>query len=116
MAGAVPAAAAPSESDEEIRISASARATLRRTALSQLKLKDDSGVEVTDMDHDAPAAKAGVKLGDVILTFNGQKVESAEQLRRLIHETPAGRTVQLGISRNGRAGNAGGDAGQPTGT
>ena len=70
--------------------------------VAALKLKDDSGVEVTDMDHDAPAAKAGVKVGDVILTYNNQKVESAEQLRRLIHETPAGRMVQLGISRNGQ--------------
>ena len=67
-----------------------------------LKLKDDSGVEVSDVDNDAPAAKAGVKIGDVILTYNGQKVESAEQLKRLIHETPVGRTVQLLISRNGQ--------------
>ncbi len=69
--------------------------------VATLKLKDDSGVEVTDMDHDAPAAKAGVHIGDVLLTFNGQKVESAEHLKKLIHETPTGRTVQLGISRNG---------------
>lgn len=71
--------------------------------VAALKLKDDSGVEVTAMDHDAPAAKAGVKIGDVILTFNNQKVENAEQLRRLIRETPAGHTVQLGISRQGQA-------------
>jgi serine protease Do len=70
--------------------------------VAALKLKDDSGVEVTDVDHDAPAAKAGVKVGDIILSYNNQKVESSEQLRRLIHETPAGRTVQLGISRNGQ--------------
>ena len=70
--------------------------------VAALKLKDDSGVEVTDVDNDAPAAKAGVKVGDVILTFNNQKVESAEQLRRFIRETPAGRTVQLGISRAGQ--------------
>ncbi|ABF43524.1 Pdz/Dhr/GlgF [Candidatus Koribacter versatilis Ellin345] len=67
-----------------------------------LKLKDDSGVEVTELDNDAPAAKAGMKLGDVILNYNGQKVESAEQLRRLIHETPVGRSVQIVISRNGQ--------------
>jgi C-terminal processing protease CtpA/Prc len=70
--------------------------------VQSLKLKDDSGVEVTDVDHDAPAAKAGIQVGDVILNYNGQKVESAEQLRRLIHETPAGRTVQIVLSRNGQ--------------
>lgn len=70
--------------------------------VAALKLKDDSGVEVVLVDHDAPAAKAGVKLGDVILTYNGQRLESAEQFKRLIHETPIGRTVQLGISRSGQ--------------
>jgi C-terminal processing protease CtpA/Prc len=75
---------------------------ISKNRVAALKLKDDSGVEVTDVDHDAPAAKAGIKIGDVILNYNGQKVESAEQLRRLIHETPVGRTVQLVISRSGQ--------------
>ncbi|HEX4426909.1 MAG TPA: PDZ domain-containing protein, partial [Terriglobales bacterium] len=39
---------------------------------------------------------------DVILTVNGTEVESVEQLRRMIHEIPAGRTVTLGISRSGQ--------------
>src|SRR5215470_4957384 len=68
---------------------------------SALKLKEERGVEVTMVDQDAPAGKAGVKEHDVILQFNGTSVESEEQLRRLIRETPAGRTVKLGISRDG---------------
>jgi membrane-associated protease RseP (regulator of RpoE activity) len=59
-------------------------------------------VEVTLVDQDAPAGKAGVKEHDVILTINGEQVESVEQLRRLIREIPPGRTVNLGISRNGQ--------------
>ena len=70
--------------------------------LSALKLKDERGVEVTMVDGDAPACKAGLKEHDVILTFNGNNVQSVEQLRRLIRETPAGRTVSLGISRDGQ--------------
>lgn len=70
--------------------------------VSALKLKDESGVEVTAVDGDAPAAKAGIKEHDVILSINGQKIESEEQLRRVIHETPAGRTINLGISRDGQ--------------
>src|SRR3954467_6688269 len=58
-----------------------------------LKLKSESGVEITMVDSDAPAGKAGLKEHDVILQFNGTNVESLEQLRRLIRETPAGRTV-----------------------
>ena len=40
---------------------------------------------------------------DVILTLNGADVQSVEQLRRMIRETPPGRVVTLRISRNGQA-------------
>src|SRR5271165_5726316 len=70
--------------------------------LATLKLKEEKGVEITMVDQDAPAGKAGVKEHDVILTMNGATVESAAQLRRMIHETPAGRVVTLGLSRDGQ--------------
>jgi serine protease Do len=69
--------------------------------VSALKLKEERGVEITMVDQDAPAGKAGLKQHDVILDYNGAKVESEEQFRRLIRETPPGRTVTLGISRDG---------------
>ena len=69
--------------------------------VAALKLKEERGVEVTMVDQDAPAGKAGLKEHDVILDFNGAPVESEEQLRRMIRETPPGRTVTLGISRDG---------------
>jgi len=53
------------------------------------------------VDADAPAGKAGLREHDVILDFNGTAVESEEQIRRLIREVPPGRTVTLGISRDG---------------
>ena len=70
--------------------------------LSALKLKEEKGVEVTMVDQDAPAGKAGLKEHDVILTMNGTAVESGAQLRRMIHETPPGRVVTLGLSRDGQ--------------
>ena len=66
-----------------------------------LKLKEERGVEITMVDADAPAGKAGLREHDVILEFNGTAVESEEQLRRLIRETPPGRTIPIGISRDG---------------
>ena len=69
--------------------------------VSALKLREERGVEVTTVDQDAPAGKAGLKEHDVILEFNGVKVESEEQFRRMIRETPSGRNVSLGISRDG---------------
>ena len=44
--------------------------------LGALKLKEEQGVEVTMVDQDAPAGKAGLKEHDVILTMNGTAIES----------------------------------------
>jgi serine protease Do len=70
--------------------------------LGALKLKEEQGVEVTMVDQDAPAGKAGIKEHDVILAMNGTAVESKSQLQRMIHETPPGRVVSLGLSRDGQ--------------
>jgi len=70
--------------------------------LPVLKLKEETGVEIMHVDQDAPAGKIGLHEHDVILQFNGNKVESTEQLTRMIRETPAGRTVSLDISRDGQ--------------
>jgi membrane-associated protease RseP (regulator of RpoE activity) len=67
-----------------------------------LKLKEERGVEITMVDQDAPAAKAGLKEHDVVTEFNGQRVEGGEQFKRFIRETPAGRIVTLGIVRDGQ--------------
>ncbi len=66
-----------------------------------LKLKEERGVEVTTVTPESGAAKAGIVVGDVVLDFNGQKVEGWEHLRRLIRETPIHREVKIGIWRNG---------------
>src|SRR6202522_2084217 len=49
-----------------------------------LRLKDAHGVEVTNLDHDGPACKAGIKVHDVILQINGQGIDGEEQLRHLL--------------------------------
>lgn len=69
--------------------------------VSALKLKEERGVEIAMVDQDAPAGKAGLKEHDVVLEYNGTRVESAEQFQRLIRETPPERNVTLGISRDG---------------
>src|SRR5437588_3771427 len=75
---------------------------LNSDRVQALKLKDDHGVEVTQVDQDAPAGKAGIKDHDVIVGFSGTPVESAEQFKRLMRETPPGRTVALDIIREGQ--------------
>jgi serine protease Do len=66
-----------------------------------LKLKDVRGAEITRVVDESPAAKAGLKDGDVILDYNGQQVEGKDQLARMISETPVGRQVKIGVWRNG---------------
>ena len=67
----------------------------------ELKLKDDYGVEITRVEENSPAEKAGIKPGDVVQEYNGQRVEGMEQFGRMVRETPPGREVKLTISRNG---------------
>ena len=70
--------------------------------LGELKLKEEHGAEITMVDQDAPAGKAGLHVHDVIVSLNGTAVESTAQLRRMIKETPSGRVVNIGISRDGQ--------------
>jgi serine protease Do len=67
----------------------------------ELKLREEFGVEITNVEEEGPAAKAGVKVGDVVQEYNGQRVEGTEQFVRFVRETPAGRQVNLGIFRGG---------------
>jgi membrane-associated protease RseP (regulator of RpoE activity) len=66
-----------------------------------LKLREVRGALITLIDHDAPAGQIGLRVNDVILQLNGYAVEGAEQLRRMLHEIPAGRKIALVISRDG---------------
>ncbi len=70
--------------------------------IGALKLKESRGAEILRVDHDGPAGKVGLREHDVIVQMNGQTVEGEEQLRRMLRETPAGRTVSLVISRDGQ--------------
>jgi serine protease Do len=69
----------------------------------ELKLSSPRGVYLSEVEKDSPAEKAGLKSGDVITEFNGQHVEGVAQFRRLIRETPAGRTISITLWRDGQS-------------
>jgi serine protease Do len=69
--------------------------------VARLKLSEERGALVKSVDSDTPAEKAGLKEGDVILRYQGEAVQGAAQLARLVRETPPGRTVSLEVSRGG---------------
>ena len=71
-------------------------ADLKREKLSSL-----NGAIVTDIRADSPAARAGFRAGDVVVTFDGEPVRSARHLGRLLSETPEGREVAAVVVRGG---------------
>lgn len=60
----------------------------------------ESGVKVDEVEPNSAAEKAGLKAGDLITMFDGERVRSARQFARLVQETPPGRTVKMTVSRD----------------
>lgn len=64
-------------------------------------LKEERGVQVTQVDPDSPASRSGLMVKDIILEYNGEHVEGTTQFVRMVSETPVGRKVTMGVFRNG---------------
>ncbi len=69
---------------------------------SALKLPEDRGVEVAAVEGGSPADTAGIKPGDVLLSYNGENVVGAHQFIRLVQETPQGRKIKIQLWRDGK--------------
>ncbi len=65
-------------------------------------VKENSGALVASVTPDSPAAKAGIKDGDVILKFDGKDVTSMRGLPRLVAQTPIGKDVEVELLRKGQ--------------
>jgi serine protease Do len=68
-----------------------------------LKLKEERGAAVTEVDPASPAGKAGLRVGDVILEYNGQAVQNTSQLQSFVRGTNPGHEAKLSVWRNGAA-------------
>lgn len=67
-----------------------------------LNIIEERGVEVKNVQEGSPADTAGIRAGDVILTYNGENVLGTQQFVRLVQETPQGRKVKIQLWRDGR--------------
>jgi serine protease Do len=67
----------------------------------ELKLAEERGVEIISVQPESAAQKAGLQKGDVVLEYQGQRVEGTDQFQRMVRETPVGRQVKLLINRGG---------------
>jgi serine protease Do len=65
-------------------------------------VKDGKGALVSDVSADSPAARAGLKSGDVILEFNGNKIDDPSALARAVAVAKPGETGKLGVWREGK--------------
>ena len=64
------------------------------------KLKKPQGALVASVGEKSPADKAGVKAGDIILEFDGKKIDTMRKLPKVVANTKVGKSVQLKIWRN----------------
>jgi serine protease Do len=73
--------------------------TMNAGIARQYDLSQGTGVLAHSMPQGAPAARAGLQNGDIVVSFNGQKVESQEQLERLVKDAKIGSVAKLGVVR-----------------
>jgi serine protease Do len=62
---------------------------------------DQGGVAITQVEPDSPGAKAGLKVEDVILAMNGEKIDDMQAFRLKVASLPPGTTIHLKVLRNG---------------
>jgi serine protease Do len=76
--------------------------TLSKQLAESMGLETTQGALVADVIKGSPADKAGIKLGDVIIQFNGQNIATMRRLPRIVAETPIGKAVEAIIIRDGK--------------
>jgi serine protease Do len=62
---------------------------------------DAPGVVIESVREGTPATRAGLRKGDVVVEFDGERTRSAQQFTRLVRETAPGRSVKMTIARDG---------------
>jgi serine protease Do len=69
----------------------------------EFDLDRTSGVVVTEVTPDSPAAKAGLKSGDIITEFGGREVRDSRHLKLQVAQAAPGKTVAIKVLRDGKA-------------
>jgi serine protease Do len=75
---------------------------ITREFAESLGLKDTKGALVADIVKDSPAEKGGIKVGDILLEFDGKEVERMTQLPQMVSRTEPEKKVQVKLLRSGR--------------
>ncbi|HTH01296.1 MAG TPA: PDZ domain-containing protein [Vicinamibacterales bacterium] len=75
---------------------------VEETDMKENKLSAATGVVIDEVSEGTPAATAGLKKGDIVVEFDGERVRSVRQFTRLVQETPAGRKTPASVMRGGQ--------------
>ena len=79
------------------------RATVSYLGVVVINLPPDQqqqgGVQITALEEGSPAVEAGLKPGDILVTYSGEKIVTPEQLGRLVRNTPPQRRVRVEFLR-----------------
>lgn len=78
------------------------RAQIERSNLG-IQVTQDKGIIVLKVLPNTPAARAGLRAGDVIVNVNGNAIESVIQIQQQVDATGIGKPMQITVSRNGNA-------------
>lgn len=66
------------------------------------EVKDGQGVLITEVNEDGPAAKAGLKAGDVVVKLDDQEVGSSSELHKAMAGTEPGQEIEVQVVRKGK--------------
>jgi S1-C subfamily serine protease len=78
------------------------RASINQNPNSELSINADSGVLVADVVPDSPAARAGLRSGDLVRQVNGSAITTGEDVQKAVEANGLSRDLRLEIERNGR--------------
>ncbi len=81
--------------------------------VNRLGLPAERGVYIEGVEEGTPAEEAGILAGDVVIEYQGSPVLSFRQFRRLVADTPPGRTVDILVNRNGQESRLNAEIGHP---
>ena len=93
--------AIPSEAVSRIVAQLLSKGSIERGWLGVSVDERNNGVTIASLDRNGPAAKSGLRPGDVVLAINGEKIDSSRGLIRAVAAVAPGNSVRVTVRRNG---------------
>lgn len=78
------------------------RSVINSDPRANVRITVDQGVLILGVVQNSPAARAGLRAGDVITQMNGQAITEAATIQQLVEASEIGQTLQIGVNRSGQ--------------